>query len=147
MFAICESPQGYASAAFSAHNQGEEIWMSLLRTSHGAEKEEEGSSGGGGDAITGQKERGRGWGAWRVGGFGRWGCGGRNGGRLQGSPAPRQMCLGVTPHPQRNESANRCLTSRPACHASHTRTHTHTHSNARMHVHTQRTIRGVRPRR
>lgn len=30
VFAISESPQGYASAAFSAHNQGKEIWMSLL---------------------------------------------------------------------------------------------------------------------
>lgn len=40
-------------------------------------------------------------------------------GRLQGSPAPRQMCLGVTSHLRTNESADRCWESRPGCPASH----------------------------
>lgn len=130
VFAICESPHGYASAAFSAHNQGKEIWMSLLRTSHGV-----GSGSGEGVTQSPDKRRGARW-----GGFGQWGWsgGGRNGGRLQGSPAPRQMCLGVTPHRQRNESANRCLTSRPACHASYTQRETERESegedNACMHT-------------
>lgn len=43
-------------------------------------------------------------------------------GWLRGSPAPRQMCLGVTSHPRKNESPDRCWTSRPGCHASHART-------------------------
>lgn len=66
-------------------------------------------------------------GKWRnhqTKGFGWWSWG-LTRGRLQGSPTPRQMCLGVTSHPQQNESPNRCLTSRPGCHASHTHTSTH----------------------
>lgn len=86
-------------------------------------------------------------------GFGRWGWGGLTRGRLQGSPAPRQMCLGVTSHPQRNESADRCLTSRLGCHTSRTRAHTHTHTA--QHTHTEQFItllgrvaqREVTPRR
>lgn len=66
-------------------------------------------------------------------GFGWWSWG-LTRGRLQGSPAPRQMCLGVTSHPQQNESPNRCLTSRPGCHASHTHTCTHQPCKA-MHTH------------
>lgn len=104
VFAISKSPQGYASAASLVQNCGKKIWMSLLWTSHGGEK----------GKMTQSSEKGFGWWSW---GLAR--------GRLQGSPAPRQMCFGVTSHPQQNESPNRCLASRPGCHASHTYPCTH----------------------
>lgn len=99
----------------SLHNWGKKSRMSLLWTSGRGEEGEN-------DAIIREV-------VWVVK------QGPDKGGRLQGSPAPRQMCLGVTPHPQPNESPNRCLTSRPGCHAS--QTHTCTHQPCKgMHTHT-----------
>lgn len=134
VFAISKSPQGYASAALQPAQLGGKKAGCHFCELAVVEKREN-------DAIIRKV-------VWMVK------LGPYKGGRLQGSPAPRQMCLGVTPHPQPNESPNRCLTSRPGCHASQTHTRTHT-SHAKICVHTVQFIttlgrvapQGVKPRR
>lgn len=104
MFAISDSPQGSASAAPSVHKREKKSGCHFYE-------------------LVMVERRGK-WRNHQTKGFGGWSWGLMRG-RLQGSPTPRQMCLGVTSHPQQNESPNRCLTSRPGCHASHTHMSTH----------------------
>lgn len=103
MFAICKSPQGYASAAFSVQHRRKKSGCHFCEL---AVLERRRGGGGGDDATSRARAVGlrafRGW--------------------VQGSPAPQQMCLGVTSHPRKNESPDRCWTSRPGSHASHART-------------------------
>ena len=118
VFAISKSPQSYASAALHMRNRRERRDVTSVNEPRWT-----------GGRMTQPSEP---WSGWWSRGLAR--------GRLQGSPAPRQMCLGVIPHPQRNESPNRCLTSRPGCHASQTHTHTNTHTRTHqpckdMHTH------------
>lgn len=103
VFAISKSPQSNASAAIHMHNWGERRDVTFVNSPQWTRGK-----------MTQSSEEWSGWWSW-----------GRPG-RLQGSPAPRQMCLGVIPHPQPNESPSRCLTSRPGRHASQTHTHKHT---------------------
>lgn len=99
MFAISKSPQGYASAAFSVQLRRKKSGCHFCELATLERR-------GGDDATSRAPTVG-------LGAFRGW---------LQGSPAPRQMCLGVTSHPRKNESPDRCWTSRPGCHASHART-------------------------
>lgn len=113
VFAISKSPQGYASAALQHAQLGKKAGCHFCEL---AAAERRGK-------MTQSSEKWFGWWGW-----------GLMRGRLQRSPAPRQMCLGVTLHPQPNESPNRCLTSGPGCHAS--QTHTCTHQPCKdMHTH------------
>lgn len=104
VFAISDSPQGSASAAPSVHKREKKSGCHFYELVMVERREK----------WRNHQTKGLGWWSW-----------GLTRGRLQGSPTPRQMCLGVTSHPQQNESPNRCLTSRPGCHASHTHTSAH----------------------
>lgn len=101
VFAISKSPQGNASAALQLAQLETEAGCHFCERATEERREN--------DAIIRKK-------VWvvKLGAF-------MKGGRLlQGSPAPRQMCLGVTPHLQLNESPDRCLTSGLGCHTRRT---------------------------